>query len=170
MSAPLPVASAAAAHDSRRRARLALALALGAAVLAVLGVMTGSEGWSWRVLVVDLQSDQAQLILGEIRLPRTLGAFGVGAMLGLAGALAQGLFRNPLADPYLIGSAAGAGLAIVLVLAASTLSGAFIGALIGAANAASLERIGLVLPTSMCSAQIARLAAARMNETGLGRA
>ncbi len=145
MSASQPVAGAAASHDSRRRTRLALGLTLATALLAVLGVMTGSEGWSWGRFIADVQSDQASLILGQIRAPRTLGAFGVGAMLGLAGALAQGLFRNPLADPYLIGSAAGAGLAVVLVLAASTLSGAFIGALIGAANAASLERIGLVL-------------------------
>jgi iron complex transport system permease protein len=145
VSASHRVAGEAASHDSRRRRRLALALALATALLAVLGVMTGSEGWSWSILVADLQGDQAGLILGEIRAPRTLGAFGVGAMLGLAGALAQGLFRNPLADPYLIGSAAGAGLAVVLVLAASTLSGTFIGAFFGAAHAAWLERLGLVL-------------------------
>jgi iron complex transport system permease protein len=141
--------AAAAIHDRQRRKRLALLLALATVVLSLLGVMTGSEGWSWSGFVADSTGDEAGLILGQIRAPRTLGAFGVGALLGLAGALAQGLFRNPLADPYLIGSAAGAGLAVVLVLAAATLgdalSGAFIGALIGAANAASLERIGLVL-------------------------
>ncbi len=41
----------------------------------------------------------------DIRPPRTLGAWLAGALLGLAGAVAQGLFRNPLADPYLLGSA-----------------------------------------------------------------
>ncbi len=141
MIAAQPAAAGAASHAARRRRRLALVLAIATAVLATLGVMTGSEGWSWSGFVADLQSDQAQLILGQIRTPRTLGAFGVGALLGLAGALAQGLFRNPLADPYLIGSAAGAGLAVVLVLAAATLGGA----LLGAAHAAWLERIGLVL-------------------------
>jgi hypothetical protein len=48
----------------------------------------------------------------EIRLPRTLGAWGAGALLGLAGAVAQGLFRNPLADPFLLGSASGASLGV----------------------------------------------------------
>jgi iron complex transport system permease protein len=71
----------------------------------------------------DLAGEQAGLILGEIRAPRTLGAWLVGALLGLAGALAQGLFRNPLADPYLLGAAAGAGLAVVLVLAGASLGG-----------------------------------------------
>ena len=54
----------------------------------------------------------------DIRLPRTLGAWLAGALLGLAGAVAQGLFRNPLADPYLLGSASGAslGVAVALVL------------------------------------------------------
>ena len=53
----------------------------------------------------------------DIRLPRTLGAWLAGALLGLAGAVAQGLFRNPLADPYLLGSASGASLGVALALA-----------------------------------------------------
>jgi len=60
----------------------------------------------------------AQQIVWEIRLPRTLGAWAAGALLGLAGAVAQGLFRNPLADPYLLGSASGASLGVALALAA----------------------------------------------------
>jgi len=63
-----------------------------------------------------------------------------GALLGLSGAVAQGLFRNPLADPYLLGSASGASLAVVLVLAASALGGHAIS--IAAADA--LARFGLV--------------------------
>ena len=59
----------------------------------------------------------AQQIVWDIRLPRTLGALAAGALLGLAGALAQGLFRNPLADPYLLGSASGASLGVALALA-----------------------------------------------------
>jgi iron complex transport system permease protein len=61
-------------------------------------------------------------------------------LLGLAGAIAQGLFRNPLADPYLLGSAAGAGLGVVLVLAA----GGLLGQRIGLATADLLMRLGLV--------------------------
>jgi iron complex transport system permease protein len=68
------------------------------------------------------------------------GRTAAGALLGLAGALAQGLFRNPLADPYLLGSAAGAGLGVVLVLAA----GGWFGTLIGLASAELLMRLGLV--------------------------
>ena len=49
---------------------------------------------------------------GDIRLPRSLGAWLAGALLGLAGAVAQGLFRNPLADPFLLGSASGASLGV----------------------------------------------------------
>ena len=59
------------------------------------------------------------LIVQEIRLPRTLLCIAVGGILGLCGAVMQGLFRNPLADPGIIGvsggAALGAALAIVLL-------------------------------------------------------
>ncbi|NDD02270.1 MAG: hypothetical protein EB085_09085 [Betaproteobacteria bacterium] len=70
--------------------------------------LLGSEGWA----VSSLQADIA--LMTDIRLPRTLGACLAGALLGLAGAVAQGLFRNPLADPYLLGSASGASLGVAL--------------------------------------------------------
>jgi ABC-type enterochelin transport system permease subunit len=56
-------------------------------------------------------------IVWDIRLPRSLGAWLGGALLGLAGAVAQGLFRNPLADPFLLGSASGASFGVALALA-----------------------------------------------------
>ena len=113
--------------------RLALALAAAALLLALLGLAAGSQGWSlaW--------ADEWALIEG-IRAPRTVGALLCGALLGLAGALAQGLFRNPLADPYLLGTAAGAALGVVLVLAA----GGLFGGLIGGVAADLLLRAGLV--------------------------
>ena len=79
--------------------RLAAALAVLGALLLLAGLAVGSEGFSlaW--------GDDAALI-ASIRAPRSLGALAAGALLGLAGALAQGLFRNPLADPYLLGAAA----------------------------------------------------------------
>ena len=113
--------------------RLALTLAAALALLVVAGLSAGAEGWS-----LDWAAD-AELI-SAIRAPRTLGALLAGALLGLAGALAQGLFRNPLADPYLLGSAAGAGLGVVLVLAA----GGLIGREFGSAAATALLRLGLV--------------------------
>ncbi|MER3481585.1 MAG: iron ABC transporter permease [Meiothermus sp.] len=58
-------------------------------------------------------------IVAELRLPRVLGSMLVGAALGLAGALFQGLFRNPLADPYLMGSASGAAFAVTVALSLS---------------------------------------------------
>lgn len=122
--------------EGARRLRLNLGLALGALLLALAGLLAGSEGWSWR----SLMAPDAALIVGEIRAPRTLGAWFAGALLGLAGAVAQGLFRNPLADPYLLGSASGASLAVVLVLAASALGGQAI----SLASVDALLRVGLV--------------------------
>jgi iron complex transport system permease protein len=58
-----------------------------------------------------------QTIVFELRLPRVVLAALVGAMLAVAGGAYQGVFRNPLADPYLLGIAAGAGLAATLVIA-----------------------------------------------------
>lgn len=134
-------AVAARADQHARRRHLLLVLAVMAVLLGALGLAAGSEGLSWRAVRADLAGDQAALILGRIRAPRTVGALLVGALLGLAGAVSQGLFRNPLADPYLLGSAAGASLAVVAVLAAGSMAGH----LISLATAAWLERLGLVL-------------------------
>ncbi len=83
--------------------------------LLVVGAAVGSTGFE---SIVNMQRDaQAMLIVWEIRLPRTLGAWLAGALLGLAGAIAQGLFRNPLADPYLLGSASGASLGVAVAMA-----------------------------------------------------
>ena len=93
----------------------AVGLLLLGAALVLLGAGVGSNGFEslWRAL-----DDPAALqIVRDIRLPRTLGAWAAGALLGLAGAVAQGLFRNPLADPFLLGSASGASLGIAVALA-----------------------------------------------------
>jgi iron complex transport system permease protein len=80
-----------------------------------LGSAMGSTGFeSWLRAMHD---ETAWQIVWDIRLPRSLGACAAGALLGLAGALAQGLFRNPLADPYLLGSASGASLGVAVALA-----------------------------------------------------
>jgi len=100
---------------SARPLWLAVGLVLGGAVLAVLGLGVGSTGLEavWHMLADPV----AAQIVWEIRAPRTVGAFAAGALLGLAGAVAQGLFRNPLADPFLLGSASGASLGVALALA-----------------------------------------------------
>jgi iron complex transport system permease protein len=62
-------------------------------------------------------SPTEEAILWQIRVPRVVLAALVGAMLSLAGATYQGVFRNPLADPYLLGVAAGAGLGATIAIA-----------------------------------------------------
>ena len=80
-----------------------MALLLAAVLVLLLGAGVGSTGFD---SVLHARNDPvAWQILWDIRLPRTLGAWVAGGLLGLAGAVAQGLFRNPLADPYLLGSA-----------------------------------------------------------------
>jgi iron complex transport system permease protein len=94
---------------------LASALLLAALAVLLLGAGVGSTGFE---SVLNARTDPvAWQILWDIRLPRTLGAWVAGGLLGLAGAVAQGLFRNPLADPYLLGSASGAALGVALALA-----------------------------------------------------
>ncbi len=77
-----------------------------------------------RLLGLPVSADalgQAELIVGQIRLPRTLLGVATGGVLALAGVAMQGLFRNPLADPGLIGVSSGAalGAAIAIVFGAS---------------------------------------------------
>jgi iron complex transport system permease protein len=62
-------------------------------------------------------------IVTELRLPRVVLGLLVGAMLALAGAAYQGVFRNPLADPHLLGVAAGAGLGVTTVIATRATAG-----------------------------------------------
>jgi iron complex transport system permease protein len=130
-----------------------------ALLLALLGFQVGSDGFkilNCKGLVncasFGLQSADAAMwqVMMEIRLPRGLGAWGAGALLGLAGALAQGLFRNPLADPFLLGSASGATLGVVILLAALGVSPMALNALqsiglTGAAFAGALLAVSLTL-------------------------
>jgi iron complex transport system permease protein len=126
--------------ESRARLALSLGLALLAAVLAVAGLAAGSEGWSPAQTLALLQGPDGGLIVGQIRAPRTLGAWLTGSLLGLGGAVAQGLFRNPLADPYLLGSASGAVLGVVVVLAVGMLAGQGV----SLETASLVARLGLV--------------------------
>ena len=78
--------------------------------------ISASLGWLWS------PDAQSSVVLWQIRLPRTVGAWFAGALLGLAGAIAQGVFRNPLAEPYLLGTASGAALGVTLSLLAADAS------------------------------------------------
>jgi iron complex transport system permease protein len=161
-SAPLPFP-----HWRRRTyAILGLLLALGMVVLfaTTIGSVKIAFSTIWQVLLshlplVDIAPTwpgTTETIILDIRLPRVILSGLVGAALAIAGATYQGLFRNPLADPYLIGVAQGAalgavtgfllpfdwygmGVGIIPILA-------FAGALISVAIVYSLARVGKTLP------------------------
>lgn len=103
-------AGAPARRGRRGAGRWWLPAAVAVLALALfLGVMIGPAG-SW--------GSASWNIVWNVRMPRVVLAGVVGAMLSLAGASYQGVFRNPLVDPYLLGVAAGAGLGATIVFAA----------------------------------------------------
>jgi len=125
---------AAAEHTSDVRARgltplwacAAVAFLLVALVVGVLvgpidlGIGRVLESTAARLHLPGVSSPLSpteEAILWEIRVPRVVLAALVGGMLALAGATYQGVFRNPLADPYLLGVAAGAGLGATIAIA-----------------------------------------------------
>ncbi|WP_425145850.1 FecCD family ABC transporter permease [Deinococcus sp.] len=123
-----------------------LALGLGSVRIAPLATLHGLwRGLSGAALTGD------DLIVWHLRFPRvTLGLL-VGASLGLCGAAYQGVFRNPLADPYLMGVASGAGLGATTAVVAGWPSAAMplsalAGALLSVTVSLTLARQGRTLP------------------------
>ena len=114
------------AHGASRWWIPGSAVFLCAAVLG--GVMIGPAGPEWWRVPLELlnrlpfiaidsgMSEREWAIVWQIRAPRVALAAIVGAMLSIAGASYQGVFRNPLVDPYLLGVAAGAGLGATIVI------------------------------------------------------
>ena len=106
---------------SRRRANWQLNAALGALLLALFLVSVGigyvslSLGDTLAALT-GTAGEKLQTIVWELRLPRTLLSMAIGGALGLAGAVLQGLLRNPLAEPGIIGISSSAGLGAVIAL------------------------------------------------------
>ena len=118
--------------------------------------------------LLNLNSNLSELeatILWQWRLPRVFLGFFVGASLAVAGAGFQGIFRNPLADPFLLGSAAGAGLGATFVIILNMNSwatnfdfipvGAFLGALGATIIATFIGRIAGNAPASLLLAGVA---------------
>ncbi len=153
----------------RDRPLLLLGLGLLALVVAlILGVGVGTVGiapgdtvaiLAHRFLGLDLSrtwSDASETIVIELRLPRILTAMLVGSGLAVAGATFQGLLRNPLADPYVLGTASGAALGAAIAvlipvrfvfLEFGLIQGfAFIGALAAIYAVYKLSRIGGLSP------------------------
>lgn len=148
---------------SRVYAIAGLALLLG--VVMIIASTIGSAhipfATLWNVLLDKLPfigieptwAGSVETIIFDIRLPRVFLAGLVGAALAVAGATYQGLFRNPLADPYLIGVAQGAALGAVAGFllpvswqAASIPLLAFFGALVAVAIVYSIAKVGKTLP------------------------
>jgi iron complex transport system permease protein len=107
----------------RRRETIALAALIAVLAGAFLSSLAlGSTSVSWRSVVASLRgastADEA-LIVSSIRLPRALTAMLSGAALGIAGLQMQTLFRNPLADPFVLGVSSGASLGVALVVLVS---------------------------------------------------
>jgi iron complex transport system permease protein len=125
------------AGDRSARARLVIAL-LGAllVVIAVFSLATGaSDASAWGVIVDLVRGEAAdsalsqrdRIIVYDIRLPRIAMGMLIGAALAVSGAVMQGLFRNPLADPGIVGVASGAGLgAIATIVLGPTLLAPFV--------------------------------------------
>lgn len=126
------------------------------AVAALLGVSAGAASLSAPDIALHLISllpgdisspltEREAAVLVELRLPRVVMGAVVGALLATAGGAYQGVFRNPLADPYLLGAASGAGLGATVIIVfgqqfsdsprALVPAAAFLGALVGVAAA-----------------------------------
>jgi iron complex transport system permease protein len=123
-------------------------LVVALALAVVTGIAVGAVGLRVdEILGAFLRSDggRVRLIVWDLRLPRVLLAACVGAGLAAAGVAYQGLFRNPLAEPFIIGAASGAALGATLVIvsgwqgpAPSIISPVSLGAFLGALGAAML--------------------------------
>ncbi|MFQ5548853.1 MAG: FecCD family ABC transporter permease [Woeseia sp.] len=95
----------------------------GLAALAALAVLAAMASGSATVSMVEVirtfsgdAPDHIRMLVMDLRLPRALTAFGVGGLLAVAGVLMQVLLRNPLAEPYILGSSGGAAVAALLCM------------------------------------------------------
>ena len=140
----------------------------GAATLPPGGVVTTLVDRLPGVSVATSLSERQQAVLLQIRLPRMVLGMLVGAALGMAGAAFQGVFRNPLADPYLLGVSAGAGFGAVLALGfgldlgwgpfAAVPAAAFVGALVAVTASALVARGSFSSPATLLLSGVAMAA------------
>ncbi len=118
-------------------------LVLGAVAVLICALLIGSSGISapQALAVLGGGGDEAtRTVLLAVRLPRVLAGFGVGSLLALSGVLLQALFRNPLADPYVLGVSGGAAVGALLAM----IAGAAAWGVQSAAVAGALGAVALV--------------------------
>lgn len=151
--------AAAEVRTCRLTARVSVTAATALLGAILLGALTGPAELAWRAVLTEIAgrlpvltlgstlSETQQALLWRIRIPRVVLAGIVGASLAASGAAYQGVFRNPLADPFLLGVAAGAGLGVTLAIAGGigtsglTVPGAaFVGALLAVLATYTLGR------------------------------
>lgn len=140
----------------------------GAAGLPVGGVFAALFDWIPLLGMESSLSAAQESILFQIRLPRLVLGMLVGGSLGVAGASYQGVFRNPLADPYLLGVSAGAGFGAVLALGFGLDLGwgpfdtvpaaAFVGALVAVVASMAIARGGGTSPATLLLGGVAMAA------------
>lgn len=140
----------------------------GAAGLPVRGIFASLFDWIPLIGVESSLSATQESILFEIRLPRLVLGMLVGGSLAVAGASYQGVFRNPLADPYLLGVSAGAGFGAVLALGFGLDLGwgpfdtvpaaAFLGALVAVLASMGIARGGGASPATLLLGGVAMAA------------
>lgn len=138
--------------------RFATGIAVGIAILlgaVLLGCVVGLDTIDVWGAVTGTGSRADINVFRIARLPRVLTAAGVGALLGLGGALFQGVLRNPLADPYILGTAGGAALGTMLALS------------LGIAQAVPLGRLGCSLLGAFVALACVMGAAARRGKVSV---
>ena len=145
-----------------RKPFLTVSLLLGTALIlsVALGAVTIPPGNALKILINKLPGVEFggvwpayfETILWDLRLPHTILVALTGAALAGSGAAFQGLFRNPLADPYLIGVASGAGLGAIIIMSIPQAGrylvplGAFLGALLTIIAVYQLAKVGQMVP------------------------
>jgi iron complex transport system permease protein len=139
---------------TRLRPVVLVGSAVALVVVVAVSTLLGAANLGWTRVVAEawaqvcggrspLSATEADIVW-QLRLPRVILAGLVGAGLAMAGAAFQGVFRNPLADPFLLGAAAGAGMAAtIVVVAAPSVTGWIVGPLPLAAFAGAIGGVTL---------------------------
>jgi iron complex transport system permease protein len=137
-------------HPRYRAFSAFIFLSAGLFVTLVISLSQGAVHLTWQELwqAILHQGDPIkQTIIWDLRLPRIIAAVIVGSALGMSGALLQGMLRNTLADPFILGISAGAGLVVIVMVVLQIFQAfiplaAWVGAIVTSAIVIFLGRTG----------------------------